>query len=551
MDKKHIISFFLLGSYVKLCASVDVRPNIIFILTDDQPYSLLHCNGNSIIHTPNLDQLASTGVLFTNGHVSSSLSTPSRTCILTGRYERSHGVNFNSGTSLSAEAWNECYPVLLRQNGYYTGYIGKNHTPIGNKGYQTGLMDTSYDYWYGAHRHLTFYPKQRHKIFQGACKDTQVEILEEGMLDFLNPNERNLKGAVSFLNSRPKNQPFFLNICFNLPHGAGTGSMKMLPTDDEMYRSLYRDIDIPLPQNYIAKKDILQPKLPESVFHDWQIGYNYCDTPETLKERNIREMQAVTGIDKLVGKLLTELKNQGIDKNTIIVFTSDHGIFNGEFGLSGKSFLYEKCTKVPMIVYDPRLPLNRKNKINNELVLALDLPATFLDWAGVEIPSDYAGFSLKPMLEGSMNSVRDYLYTENLWSTNFGKPRCESVRNKRWKYIRYYKNNNISAFEKQKYMNELRIFNGDVLFAANVNDALLYRSFIEAGIKGEEPVYEELFDLFEDPEETTNLINKTEYSPILNELKKQWSNLIHKARGTGKLKVDIIATDWNYFNHPQ
>ena len=101
------------------------RPNIIFILTDDQPYSLLHCTGNELIETPNLDKLADEGVLFTNAHASSAISTPSRTCILTGKYERNHGVNFNSGTSLSAEGWAECYPNLLRENGYYTGYVGK------------------------------------------------------------------------------------------------------------------------------------------------------------------------------------------------------------------------------------------------------------------------------------------------------------------------------------------------------------------------------------------------------------------------------------------
>lgn len=292
------------------CVMAQERPNIVFILTDDQPYSLLHCTGNKLIQTPNLDKLAKEGVLFTNAHVSSAISTPSRTCILTGRYERNHGVNFNSGTSLSAEAWRLAYPCILRANGYYTGYVGKNHTPIGDRGYETGLMDNSYDYWYGGHEHLGFYPKEKHKIFKNAKNNTQVEILEEGMLDFLNPNERSLKGAVSFLEGRPKDKPFFLNLCFNLPHGNGTGSMKLKESDPDIYKTLYRNLDIQLPENYIAKADIKTPKLPESVHHasDRQNIYNYCDNPKTLRKRNIREMQAVTGIDKLVGKLMDELK---------------------------------------------------------------------------------------------------------------------------------------------------------------------------------------------------------------------------------------------------
>ena len=109
------------------------------------------------------------------------------------------------------------------------------------------------------------------------------------MLDFLNPNERSLKGAVSFLEGRPKDRPFFLNVCFNLPHGNGTGSMKLKESDPDIYKTLYRNLDIPLPENYLAKADIKTPKLPESVHHasDRQNIYNYCDNPKTLRERNI------------------------------------------------------------------------------------------------------------------------------------------------------------------------------------------------------------------------------------------------------------------------
>ncbi|MFR9567011.1 MAG: sulfatase-like hydrolase/transferase, partial [Rikenellaceae bacterium] len=161
-------------------AAQSERPNIIFILTDDQPYTLLGCTGHPVVKTPNIDKLANEGVLFHNAHVSSAISKPSRTCILTGRFERNHGVNFNSGTALSAEAWEECYPVVLRKSGYYTGYIGKNHTPVGEKGYKTGIMDKSFDYWYAGHEHLGFYPKERHAIFKEATATTQVEILQEG-----------------------------------------------------------------------------------------------------------------------------------------------------------------------------------------------------------------------------------------------------------------------------------------------------------------------------------------------------------------------------------
>ncbi|MEO1451564.1 MAG: sulfatase-like hydrolase/transferase, partial [Bacteroidota bacterium] len=112
------------------------RPNFIFILTDDQPYGYMGCTGNKLVQTPNLDQLAKDGTLFTNAHISSAICTPSRVSILLGQYERKHGVNFNSGTSVAPAAWAQSYPVLMREAGYYTGYIGKNHAPIGEGGYE-------------------------------------------------------------------------------------------------------------------------------------------------------------------------------------------------------------------------------------------------------------------------------------------------------------------------------------------------------------------------------------------------------------------------------
>lgn len=533
-----------MGVFSCMGGQAQERPNIIFILTDDQPYSLLHCTGNELIETPNLDKLADEGVLFTNAHASSAISTPSRTCILTGKYERNHGVNFNSGTSLSAEGWAECYPNLLRENGYYTGYVGKNHTPIGDKGYQTGLMEKSYDYWYGGHEHLGFYPKMRHAIFKDAESETQVEILQEGMLDFLNPNERNLKGALHFLGKRPKDQPFFLNVCFNLPHGAGTKSMKMKPGDPDIYCTLYRDKEILLPQHYIAKADLKSPKLPAEIHHvaDRQNIYDYCDTPEGLKEMNIREMQSVTGIDLLVGRLIDELKKQGLDKNTILVFTSDHGIFNGQYGLGGKAFCYEYCTRVPLIIYDPTLPELQRTKDNDELVLNIDLSATFLDYAGIQKPSDYQGYSLRPILKGEQEKVRDYLFSENLWSTHFGNPRCESIQDKKWKYIRYYKNENLSAVEKMKHFKELGL-KSNVIYKTDMTDVLRYRIFVDAGLKGEPAVYEELFNLQSDPDESANLINNNGCREVLEKLRKEWFRALKYARGNGKPKVDIICNN--------
>ena len=514
------------------------KPNFIFILTDDHRYDLLGSSGNKLVKTPHLDQLAQEGILFENAHVTSAICTPSRISILLSQFERKHSVNFNSGTSVSEEAWNESYPVVMKNNGYYTGYVGKNHAPIGDGGYQSGLMDTSFDYWYAGHGHLSFYPKDRHEIFAAAKQNTQIEIMDEGVSDFFS-NEHKLEGAKHFLNQRPKEQPFCLSIAFNLPHGASTTTMKMLDTDPETYKSLYRDKEIPLPADYISKKDINTPKLPPEVLHvdDRQDIYDFVDNQADLKERIIRNMQAVTGIDMLVGNLRATLKQLNLDKNTIVIFTSDHGIFWGENGLGGKALCYEICTKVPMIIHNPMSTENTKGIVTNELVQTIDIAPTMLQYAGINIPNSYQGKPLNDMIEGNNEPIRDYLYTENLWSTHFGNPRCESVQSKEWKYIRYYKNENISSKNVMAIAKEHNINLTKLLYGNHDPQIAVYQTYIESSVNGEPAVYEELFHLKTDPQEQNNLINNPNYTKELKDLRLAWREKINYARGEGKAKI--------------
>jgi len=514
------------------------KPNFIFILTDDHRYDLLGSSGNELIKTPHLDQLAQEGILFENAHVTSAICTPSRISILLSQFERKHSVNFNSGTSVSQEAWNESYPVVLKNNGYYTGYVGKNHAPIGDGGYQSGLMDTSFDYWYAGHGHLSFYPKDRHEIFAAAKQNTQIEIMDESVSDFFR-NEYKLEGAKHFLNQRPKEQPFCLSIAFNLPHGASTTTMKMLDTDPETYKSLYRDKEIPLPEDYIAKKDIKTPKLPPEVLHvsDRQNIYDFVDNKTDLKERIIRNMQAVTGIDMLIGNLRATLKQLNLDKNTIIIFTSDHGIFWGEDGLGGKALCYEVCTKVPMIIHNPMSSKKSKGIVNNELVQTIDIAPTMLQYAGINIPSSYQGKPLNNMIEGNDEPVRDYLFTENLWSTHFGNPRCESVQDKQWKYIRYYKNENISSKNVMAIAKDHNINLTKLLYGNHDPQIAVYQTYIESSVNGEPAVYEELYHLKTDPKEKNNLINNPDYSKELKIMRLAWREKINYARGDSKAKI--------------
>ncbi len=493
-------------------------PNVVVILADDMRRDYLGCMGlNPIVQTPNLDSLAKKGTLFNHAFVTTASCTPSRTSILTGQYERKHGVTFGSNSALTENAFARTYPMLLKRQGYYTGYIGKNHTPAGRSekgfGYKSGHMEEVFDYWYGGHGHLTFYPKNRHAIFKNAEADTQIEILQEGTDNFFehNPEFANTK---TFLRSRPKDKPFCLLINFNVPHGAGTGTMRLKRTDPELYRTAYRDQrdNMPQPKTYIAERDITQPKIPEHVYNGEFIPtYDYVKSPETLHERQVRTCQTVTGIDNLVGNVIGELKKHRLDANTIILFSSDHGLQHGEHGLGGKVLLYEESIRIPLIIYDPRLTESQGRTVDG-IALTIDFAPTILDLAGVDVPEQMQGKSLRPLMAGKWVRWRDDFFCENMFmGQNY--PRIEAVRSEDYKYIRYY-----SKDADQHHILSL-----------------------VSPILGEMPIYEELYDLKNDPLETKNLAENPKYKKVLAKYRLRCDEVLRQAKGDADLPDTYVA----------
>lgn len=487
------------------------QPNVIVILADDLRTGLTGYEGHPFIETPNIDKLASQGTIFNSGFATSAVCTPSRTTLLTGLYERRHGINFNSNSSMTEEAYQQSYPMLLRKSGYFVGYVGKNHTPIGKNdagtvGYTSGVMDTSFDYWYASHKHLTFYPKdiKRHAIFKNAQADTQIEIIEEGVENFMAPNEA-FKAGYSFLDSRPKDKPFALLINFNVPHASSTTSMEQRDSDLELYKSVYRDKlhEVKLPKTYVAANDIKNPKLPLSVYNgEYLHTYDYVKQADTLKEHKIKEIQTISGIDKLMGKLVKNLEKQGVADNTIIVFTSDHGLMHGEFGLGGKVHLYEPSVRIPLVIYDPRIDASSKVDKNDDLVALVDIAPTLLDLTGTPVPEEYQGYSLKPLMQGEQVEWRQEIFLENMMTIQ-NYPRMEGVRTHQWKYIGY--------FDKKKDQ--------------------LYANMSVASINGEQPIYEELYNLVTDPDEIHNVIAAPANARIVQQLRDKNAQLVKQYRG--------------------
>ena len=536
-----VFLFFLTGSGLardpeeKAPASETRAPNIIVILSDDHRADYLGCAGHPVVKTPNIDQLAAEGSYFTNAFVTSAACTPNRTCLLTGQYERKHGVTFGSASSLTEEAFLATYPMLLRKAGYFTGYVGKNHTPVGEvaegenlklgdldaawnqrdaelllgqgkHGYNSGVMEKHFDYWYGNHNHTGFYSKNLHPVYKNAEAHTQPEILREGSLNFLKQNP-GFAGTKKFLQAKPAGKPFCLLVNFNVPHSFSVNKMRQLPNDPELYRSTYRDeIDqMPLPETYLAAAEIKTPKIPRHVYNGKYIEtYDFVKNEADLRERAVRTCQTVTGIDRLVGSLITELQNQKLYENTIIVFTSDHGLHFGEHGLGGKVLLYEESIRVPLIIFDPRQPADQRAKKPEHLVLTIDIAPTLLDLAGLPIDSEMQGRSLRPVLaKGGTTAWRSDFFAENMFMGQH-YPRIEAVRNAEFKYIRY--------FDKKKDKP--------------------HHIALTASINGEQAIYEELYDLNNDPTETTNLVASAAHQQTLESLRKRCQEFVVEAKGS-------------------
>jgi arylsulfatase A-like enzyme len=480
----------------------EARPNVIFIKTDDQRYDSLSMTGHPVTKTPNIDRLAEEGVFFSQAFITSPICGPSRANFFSGQWERKNRNGFYhiSKNAMPHAVFDQSWLMRLKAAGYFTGYIGKNHVTVGAQKERQSYMKENIDFCYMSTGHLGF-DLHKKKVFQNLKHSSQVEGLYEATEAFLRSDDdqeyffENADASLKdFLAHRDEARPFCLSINFNLPHEASIGGMGGKQSDPEMYRTLYNDVreQQPLPIGYPNPVS-----LPEDVFRQDELMNYYQNLKEKrLVEKMNRMSRAVTAIDGFVGKLREDLEALGVADNTILVFASDHGLLLGEHGLGGKTFLYEESVRIPMIIYSPYFTSAEQGKTVNELVVGQDVPATILELCGVPVPASYQGESVLPLIKGESTQWREEVFCENLF-TDQGYPRMEAVRGKKWKYIRY--------FSKEE-------------------DRGLYLP--DASINGEKPVFEELFDLENDPNEQVNLAMNPEYASILLDQQKRCQALV-------------------------
>lgn len=240
--------------------------------------------------------------------------------------------------------------------------------------------------------------------------------------------------AVSFLKEQDKAQPFCLSVSFNAPHAEDSDKQDHFPWPKAM-NGLYDDITVPEPR--LADPSIFssQPQfLRESMHRDrW---YWRWDTPSKYQKNIKGYYRMISGVDHVIGRVLAQLESLGLSENTIVVFSGDNGYYQGDRGFAGKWSHYEESLRVPLIIHDPRKP--QKPATNDRPVLNIDIPATILGYAGVPLPAHYAGRRLEGLVEGlKPDSWRSDSFHEHLFN-RFDIPKWEGIRSARYVYARYF-----------------------------------------------------------------------------------------------------------------
>ena len=517
-----LISFcgFLFFSKKMFCQD---QPNIVYIMTDDQSSILLRdsdnqnqsrpfgFNGDTKVHTPIIDNLASNGIVFSNAFVSSSICSPSRYSILTGRYAgRSEGTSFLNNfplgnlsriaNNIELEENKTNLPKQLQAAGYKTAFIGKSHIidhavlenyTQGNNGFMaysktadpytssvSGAMKFNHDRWadrmkdFGFDVVDSFYAANLRELKNDALNIHNVEYKNKAVLDFIDTSG---------------DDPFFIYYSETIPHGPSPYWTR----NGEYYAGL--DADVNITSEGVLTQD-----------------YSYLPTRNQIKN----EINGIEGkdlrhawlrwFDHAVGAVIDKLEEKGKLDNTLIIITSDHGDFN-----KAKSTNYEGGIKVPLMMY-------WKNGISttgtyDELVQNIDFAPTFLDLAGIDISnSETDGKSLKEVItNNSKVPVHDHLFFELGYS--------RAIRTKDWKYVTVRYPDAINT----------KIENGETFNGINGTQVPLPYYIPNVSLGGlaaaQYPLYHEkdqLFDLKNDPYETSNLFNTqpqkaTEFRNIL------------------------------------
>ena len=393
------------------------KPNVLFIAIDDQNDWIGAFGGHPLAQTPQIDRLARRGTAFLNAHCQAPLCCPSRTSLLLGVRPTTTGVYGLAPSFRSLDGWKDrvALPQHFKANGYRTLTAGKiYHGDVGGPAQRA----REFDVW-GPASTVGALPQKK---LIGPTPMGNHPLMDWGVF----PHKDEDKGdyqiaswAVDQIKSAPKDQPFFLATGFFLPHVPCYATQRWF--------DLYPDDDSVLP---LIKED----DRDDTPRFSWYLHWNLPEPRlKWVKEHNqwrnlVRSYLACTSfVDSQIGRLLDALDEEGLSENTIVVLWGDHGWHLGEKGITGKNSLWERSTRVPLIISGPGV--NPGGRCNQPAEL-LDLYPTLIDLCGLTRRTDLEGLSLNPQLIDA-TARRDH---PAITTHNQGN---HAIRSERWRYIRY------------------------------------------------------------------------------------------------------------------
>ena len=455
------------------------RPNILFIMSDDHTSQAISAyNGilASVLPTPNIDRIGNEGAILQNCFVTNSISTPSRGAIITGQYSQKNGV-YTLNDQLDPAHPNVAKE--LQAAGYQTAIIGKWHLHA---------EPTGFDYYNvlpGQGRYIDPMLIEKGNWGPDPKSDPKAGTVHKGHSTDVIGSE-----AIRFMENRDKDKPFFLMCHFKAPHRPWTPA--------ERFQDLLRDVTVPEPDNildtYEGKgkyTDLLRLRLEDmrktDVKRDIPAGMTRDELRHWIYQYYIKDyLRCVAGVDENVGKILKYLDDNGLAENTVVIYTGDQGFFLGEHGWFDKRLMYEECLRMPFLIRYPK-EIKPHTK-NDDMVMNIDFAPLFLDYAGVDKPSQMQGESFRSNLEGETPSDwRDAVYyrywmnadNDHDVTANYG------IRTDRYKLVFYY---------------------GQSLGMTGTKDVSITPEW-------------EFYDLKKDPKEMHNIYNDPENADLIKELK--------------------------------
>jgi len=472
-------------------------------MSDDHAERAISAYGSKLINTPNIDRIAREGIRFNNSFVTNSICAPSRAVLLTGKYSHINGVLDNGQVFDGSQ---ETFPIILQRVGYETIMIGKWHLKS---------EPTGFDHWKILKGQGTYYNPL---IIDDSGESTITGYVTDIITDL----------AIETLENRDKKKPFAMLLHHKAPHrnwmpdlkhlGALKGRKFPLPEtfyDDYSTRSdAAKESDMRIDNMFLTWDMKLNPEdirqetgsggsgevsgVIRDSYREWmnddqrKVWETYYDQisadfrKENLSGKALLEWKfqrymedylgVILSVDESVGRILDYLDQEGLTKNTIVIYTSDQGFYLGEHGWFDKRFMYEESLSMPLLMRYPKEI--ETGQISDDIVLNLDFAPTFLDYAGVEMPEGMQGHSLRPLARGQRpghwRKSMYYHYYEYPNGWHFVK-RHYGIRTQRYKLIHFY--NDIDAWE--------------------------------------------FYDLWKDPSEINNLYNDPGYKSIVLETKKE------------------------------